>query len=89
MMSLHDVDDFNSLRDLLDGRHLSLCHQRNDRRCRLHSWSVHHAVALPGPESEASSLFAVELRLLELVCVITVSTTCFSLECTCGVYAVF
>ena len=82
-LSLHKVDDLNSLRDLLDVRHLSLCHRRNDRRCLLHSWSVHHSVALPGPESVASSLFAVELGLLELVRKITVSSTRFSEDWAC------
>ena len=41
----------------------------------LHSWSVHHSVALPEPESEASSLFPVELGLLERVWIIKVSST--------------
>ena len=68
VLPLHNVDDLSSLLDLLDVRHPSLCHQRNDRRCRLHNWSVHHSVA---SESEASSRFAVELGLLELVCMIT------------------
>ena len=77
----------NNLRDLLDDRPLSLRHKKNDRRCRLHNWSAHHSVALPGTESEASSLCTVELGLLELVCMITVSSTRFSLECTCGIYA--
>ena len=50
---LHDLiheqylDDLNGLWDLLDVRHQSLYYQRNDRRCRLHNWSVHHSVALP------------------------------------------
>ena len=61
------MEDFNSLRDLLDSQHLSLC-------CRLHSWIAHHSVELPEPESEASLLFAARLFRMS-----TVSSTIFCL----------
>ena len=60
----------NSIRDLLAGRQLSLCHQRNACRCRLHYWNVHHS----DPESEASQLFSVGLGLPELVSLNTVTS---------------
>ena len=57
-------------------------------RCRLHSWSVHHSDELPVPESEASLLFAVVLGLPELVRMITVTSTSFSVKKISGICAV-
>ena len=94
----HSVCDLNSLRDLLDGRHPFLYCRCISLNCtcvvstafwRLHSWSVHHSVELPEPESEASLLFAVGLGLPELVRLSTVSSTSFSMNWTCSICAVF
>ena len=78
----HSVEDLNSLRDFLNSQHLSLC-------CRLHSWSVHHSVELPEPESEASAMFTVGLGLAGHVRVSTVSSVSFSVSWTSGTCAVF
>ena len=58
---------------------ICLCHQRNVRRCRLHSWSVHRSVELRELESEASSLFAIEPGLLDFVRMISVNPLLFGL----------
>ena len=58
-------------------------------RCRLHRWSVCHSNELPEPESQASPLFAAMLGLPELVYMITVTSTSFTVNWTSGICAVF
>ena len=61
-LSLHNLDDLQWNSEALDVQHQSLYYQRNDRRCRLHNWSVHHSV---------------ELELLKLVRMFSMSSTHF------------
>ena len=60
--------------ETLDVQHQSLYYQRNDRRCRLHNWSVHHSD---------------ELELLKLVRMISMSSTHFPVDLTCNISAIF
>ena len=95
----HSVYDLNSLRDLLDVRHsfLYCSFSSLNCTCRLDSLLALSAAPLecspdelpePESESEASPLFAVLLGLPELVRMIIVTLTSFSVNCTSGIFAV-